>query len=58
MNSIMTNTERAARKYHSISYAFEDGAEYMLKRVLKHLENVHPDFYQQFGEEILEAMEE
>lgn len=55
---MMTNTERAARKYHSISYVFEDGAEYMLKRVLKHLENIHPDFYKQFGEEIREAMEE
>ena len=53
----MTKTERTARKYHSMSYAFKDGTEYMLKRVLKYLKDVHPDFYKQFGEEIRKEME-
>ena len=54
----MTKTERTARKYLSMSYAFKDGAEYMLKRVLKYLKTVHPDFYDQFGKEICKAMKE
>lgn len=53
----MTKIERTARKYHSMRYAFEDGAEYMLKRILKYLKNIHPDFYKQFGEEIRKTME-
>ena len=27
----MTQTERIARKYHNMSYVFEDGADYMLE---------------------------
>ena len=33
----MTKTEKRAKLYQSMSDAFEDGANYMLKRVLKHL---------------------
>ena len=54
----MTKIERTARKYLSMSYAFKDGAEYMLKRVLKHLKTAHPDFYGQFGEEIRKVIKE
>ena len=54
----MKKIERTARKYLSMSCAFKDGAECMLKRVLKHLKTIHPDFYDQFGEEIRKAIKE
>ena len=54
----MTQTERTARKYHDMSYAFEDGAYDMLERVCKYLESEHPTWYEHFGEELKKAMEE
>ena len=54
----MTNTERTARKYHNMSYAFEDGADYMLERICKYLEVEHPTWYEHFGEELRKVMEE
>ena len=54
----MTKTEEAAMGYSIISYAFEDGANYMLERVCKYLESEHPNWYEHFGEELIKAMEE
>lgn len=54
----MTKTEKTAKKYLSMSCAFEDGANYMLKRVCKYLESEHPTWYEHFGHELIKAMEE
>lgn len=44
--------------YEAIRAAYEEGADYMLERVLKYLETEHPTFFDHFGEEIRKAMEE
>ena len=40
----MTKTEKTAKKYSSMSYAFEDGANYMLERVCEWLEEYADGF--------------
>ena len=67
----MTHIETAAENYRQsfkgpgnhissmdIKKSFEDGADYMLERMLKYLEVEHPTFFDHFGEEIRKAMEE
>lgn len=67
----MTHIETAAENYRQafrgpgnhissmdIKQSYEEGAEYMLDRVLKYLEVEHPTFFDHFGEEIRKAMEE
>lgn len=41
-----------------IRKAYEDGAQDMLERVCKYLENEHPTWYEYFGDELKKAMEE
>ena len=54
----MTKIEKTAKKYLSMSDAFKDGANYMLKRVCKYLESEHPTWYEHFEDELKKAMEE
>lgn len=67
----MTHIETTAENYRQpfrgpgnhissmdIKKSFEDGAEYMLERMLKYLKVEHPTFFDHFGEEIRKAMEE
>lgn len=67
----MTHIETTAENYRQpfrgsgnhissmdIKESFEEGADYMLGRVLKYLEIEHPTFFDHFGEEIRKAMEE
>lgn len=37
---------------------FINGAEWMLERVCKYLENEHPTWYEHFGDELKKAMED
>jgi hypothetical protein len=66
----MTHIETAAENYRQsfkgpgnhissmdIKESFEEGAEYMLERMLKYLEAEHPTFFDHFGEEIRKVME-
>ena len=67
----MTHIETAAETYRQpfrgsgnhissmdIKESFEEGAEYMLERVLEYLKYESPTFFEHFGEEFRKAMEE
>lgn len=44
--------------YIAIKDAYRNGAQDMLERVCKYLESEHPTWYEHFGEELRNAMEE
>lgn len=66
----MTHIETSAENYAKHNYnkatdsyvvskeSFEEGADYMLERVLDYLKFESPTFFDHFGEEIRKAMEE